>query len=101
MYTINTLYSFQWPFPYNKPCKSKGSSQFDRECTECAFKTNILCAVCSKAYRDSYISKLIVRPVLIHLTHYLVKRIIILVIHCHHKTVRTRSNKSFQAHMRG
>lgn len=34
------------------------------------------------------------------LTHYPVIRIIILVIHCQHKTVKTQGNESFRAYIR-
>jgi hypothetical protein len=45
MFNINILHHSQRPFPYNKPGKDEGSSQFGEECTDPSFKTNILCAV--------------------------------------------------------
>jgi len=55
-----------------------------RECTYAMCKTNSLLAV---YLNSSNIAKLVVRSVFIHLSHYGVISIIILVIHCHRKTV--------------
>jgi hypothetical protein len=88
MYEYFTLFSKG--FSDSKSGKDKGSSQVGRECTAPVCKTNILCAAyLSGRSSSNYIAKLIVRSVFIHLNHYLVIRIIILVIHCCRKTVKT------------